>query len=497
MEKVVSLENVVVGGMVPDPRDETPGASKLIKHFDILTKPRTIAPYHSQVTGDANAAVNKITDLLYSIDGTMFGMGVGGSPTRTRVYSSAGFTSTSWTNIANGTSASGDGVTGCFVEYHSFGYGFNTNSTVWACDLAGLVAWSDDAATGALSGAIGNVAVQGLVHSKDDCLYMATTSSISRNNNGSWTKNALTLPSRYTITCLSEYGNYLAIGCASNIGGNSVVYLWDRDSSLNTITEVIDWGTGQLRVLEQVEGELVGTSIRQDVASNLGSRIDTRRYYGGTPDLFHSLLASSLTGIYLKNGGQKQNQRLYFLAGIEIDGELHNGVWGVGKNKKGQWVVWFDRLPNNDTAIAAGSLKGFFVIGDFMYIAYNDGGYVMTMTSSSATAYAGSSIIETVINPGMDVVDKVTNKDLKVVALSYAPIPQGGQITLKYKTDADSNWTTIFTETTQGVLVSEAPYDTNGDALATGREFRFRIESKGGVMPTGFKYKYEPLLTLI
>lgn len=492
--KTITVEDVAAG-MTADIRDEAPGVTKLAKHFDLITRPKTLTPYHSQITGDGSASLDQITDLFYSNSGLMFGAGVNsGSPARTRVYSNNSFTSASWTNLINGVSASGDMVKGTFVEYHGFGYGFNSNSTVWKVDLSDATPWSDDAAGGALTGVPNGV--QGLVHSKDDILYMATANRISLNNNGAWTKNALVLPDRYTITCLAEYGNYLAIGCDTTIAGNSIVYLWDRDTSLNTITENIDWGNGQLRVLQQVEGELLGVSIRQDVNTNLASRLEVRRYFGSTADVFATILASTSVGLQLLQNGQKQNERMYFAAGITIDGVLHNGVWCVGKSEKGHWAVWCDRLPNNDTAIAANSLQGFFIIGDFVYISYNDSGFNLTMTSSVATAYAGSSIIETVINPDMPVIDKKSMKQLQAVQVSYDALPTAGQVILKYKVDGGS-FITVFTETADGEVATETGVDATGTSFTSGRDYQFRIECTGGANFCGFKYKYEALKTII
>ncbi len=495
---VVAIEDFAAG-MTSDIREETKGKVKLVKHFDILTRPNTLTPYHSQITGDALASTDQISDFLYSVSqGTMFGVGVDSTGTpKTRVYSNSGFTSSTWSNISNGVSSSNDLVAGTFVEYHGFAYGLRGAGLVWKADLSGSTAWNDDAATGALSGSA--LGVQGLVHSKDDVLYMAAGHTVASNNNGSWNKSALVLPSQYSIVALAEYGNYLAVGCNTTIAGKSVVYLWDRNSSLNTITEVIDWGTGVLRALQQVESELVGVSIRNDVNTNLGSRLDFRRYSGAVAELFFWLLASTSTGLMVLKGGQKQNERLYFGAGITIDGVLHNGIWALGKDEQGHWMVWFDRLPNNDTAIAASSLVGFFVIGDFMYVSYNDSGYHMTMTDSSATGYTGSSLIETVMNPEMPIQDRKSNKQLLVIQLSYDPLPTLGQVILKYKVDGGA-WTTILTTlgstaATNELMACERTIDASGTEFTSGREYQFRVESTGGALITGLKYKYEVLTT--
>lgn len=489
-----------VGGMTTDIRDET-AVAKLIKHFDILTRPRSLTPYHSQIAADGASATNRITDALIGQSSIIY---AGGNDTVTgniKIWEK-GYTGSTWIAATGGVSTgSRQMVPGVFVNYHNAIYGGTTGGEIWKYDTNGS---SFTNASTSLSSGVCQSYANGVVHSKDDVLYIPYVSSagiptIASNNNGSWTTVALSLPSRYVITSLCEYGNYLAIACAPVNTGKSVVYLWDRDSTLNTVAEVIDFGAGNIQIIEQIEGEIIGISIRTDAASSLGSRVVFRSYSGGVATVFRELLASSTTGLQLYYGQKYNANRLYFLAGIEIDSVLHNGIWGVGKNSLGRWIVWFDRLPNNDTAIAASSLTGFFMTGDYTLISYNDGGYQLTQTSTTATAYAGSSIIETVINPsitGTIETERSAQKQLMAIAVAYDPIPTGGQAILKYKVDG-SSWTNVFTETTVGKVVTEAVCDATGTKFTAGREYQFRIESSGGVIITEPKWKYEVLKTLI
>ena len=288
---------------------------------------------------------------------------------------------------------------------------------------------------------------------------------------------------------MCEYGNYLAIACKPKYQGKSVVFLWDRDSSLTTLSESVDFGLGDLQIIEQVEGELIGISLRTDVAGGT-SRMVFRRYSGGSATVFLELLVSQNgTGLQLVSGQKFNANRLYFLGGIMIDGVLHNGVWGIGKNSAGRWIVWLDKLPNNDTAVAGGSLKGFFMLGDFTFISYEDSGYKLTQTSTLTTAYAGSSLIETVI---YDSGDASVEKDLVGVTVTYHPLPADGQVILKYKKDAESAWTTIFTDTTDSAISHPAiNIESTGASFGQHKEIQFRLESLGGAEITGLSFKTE------
>ena len=54
---------------------------------------------------------------------------------------------------------------------------------------------------------------------------------------------------------------FSCIACApiSTFNGTSKVYLWNLTST--DVQEVIDWGEGELRVLETIEGMLVGLIV--------------------------------------------------------------------------------------------------------------------------------------------------------------------------------------------------------------------------------------------
>lgn len=476
--------------MTSDSHDETIGVVRTAKHFDILTRPKSLTPFHSQVTGDSAPTTHQFDDFLY-YNSNVYGAGIDGSTGKITIHYKSDFNSTTWNSFSNNAGTTGNPIRGVFIEYHGKAYGFYEDGRVWANDLAGG-AWADTSTTIGSTAVIGSIAA--CVHSKDDCLYMATKNVVGRNNNGTWTTAALTLPVRYVITSMCEYGNYLAIACKPLYSGKSVVYLWDRDSSLNTISDVLDFGFGNLQIIEQVEGELIGISLRQDpLTLGIGNnRIVFRHYVSGVGGvIFRELLASSAVGLQLIYGQKFNANRLYFLAGITIDSVLHNGVWGLGKNQYGRWSVWFDKLPNNDTAIAANSLRGFFVLGEFTFIAYTDSGYKLTQTTSTTSVYTGSSLIETVINPLMPLVDKSKKKQIVGIAVSYEPILSGGQVICKYKVDGRS-WTTIFTETTTGVVATEKNFSS-----VIGRDFEFRVESTGGVVINEIKYDYKNQKTLL
>ena len=483
------------GGISNDIRDTDTAVGSLIAHFDILTKQFRLTPYKSTESGQDTAS-RKITDFVY-VNSKLFGLG---SPSSTAtMYYKTTFNDGVWSTTANNvtTIAEAARIDGFLIYYKKTAkiYGCTGSTTVFGYDPTGVAAWVEQTVGSLTSGSCA------LVHSKDDIMYVGYTNKIATNNNGSWNTTALTLPSNFTITSLSEYGNYLAIGCKSNdpLGSSSRVFLWDRDSSVSTLAESIDWGLGSLQVIEELEGRLVGISL---VDNNLGGSLitDSRlsfKYYAGAQGAveFKSLVSDATAAITtLSTKKQKYNNRLYFLCDMLYTGDQLSGVWSVGSSGPDRpLAVSFDRYANNGTAVT--SLEGFYRIGNFMFIAYSGAGAISKSDDATGvSAYTASSIYESQINPAMSLEHRHQKKQLKSVQVSYASdtMVSGAQVVLKFAADTAAS-VTVFTETTAAVAGTKRTHDASGSQFTAGTEFRFRIESTGGVEITGLEYEYDLL----
>lgn len=497
MNTVVSL-NDASGGMVGDDRSVTTNVASLIKNVDPISRKHRVTPYFDVQNGDASSATNLITDFLNygasSLATTLFGLGQASS--NVQVFNKNALASgNAWSTFANSTGGAG-GVPqpGVFAVYHGSAYGGHVaDGTIWRCQLNGAGFTNADTTLGAAPTA------QAIVHSKDDCLYMGANNVLARNNVGSWTTAALTLPTGTVISCLSEFNDFLAIGC--NLpSGKSIVYLWDRNSSLTTTSANLDWGFGSLQTLQQVEEYLVGVSTTS--SAGLYPKMVFRRYISGAGgQVFNELFASSATGLQVVGNSMKVGNRMYFMGGITIDGTLHNGIFAIQRpTLTGDFSVWIDRLPNNDTGTSS-AMGGFTIVNDYVYLSYASG-TTMRYTNSGTTAYSATSYWETVWNPSMQEKDKTKNKTLKVIALTTLPISaNGGNIAVDYKVDG-GNWITVYTQTTVGSVTTELTKDATGTSFTSGREYKFRVKpggasSVGLVEVTEFKYSYEILDSLI
>lgn len=459
--------------------------AQTIKHFDVLTKRNALIPYRDHEDGSSGGDTDKLSKFLF-YNGKTYALGVVSGSSKVKIFEMSTFSGNTWSATANGEDGGGTRDETVFVEYKGYGYGFAASSRIWKADLSGSAAF---VSTDLSISATATTTAQGLVHSKDDILYIAYNNIIAKKNGATWTDSALTLPTNTIITALSEYGNYLAIATRSSSGvGNSTVYLWDRDGSLTTVSEKIDWGAGDLYVLEEIEGQLVGVSTVGSSTSAFVPKIVFRAYTGAGAHIFKELQSSTAPTV---KGKQKVNSRLFFLMSATLNGTLLEGVWSIGKNTEGHLSLSLDRLPNNDTALTSGILKGFALIGDYMFIAYVSNGSYAASKTNDQSSYTATSIYETLIQSASDPSIK---KKLVGISVFYEPLPAAGSVVLKYKADAESSFTQIFSDGTDNAISHSAiNIESTGANLPEFKEIQFRLESTGGAVITGIKYRCELL----
>jgi hypothetical protein len=493
------------GGIVNDPRTQASGIARMISSFDNLTDSNRLTPYRNSEAGDTLVSDHKIRNFLIAlrigtpITYSLYGLGnITGSALAKVMYKDLttgadnDLDDADWTNTTSEASSAGNGSYNLFVYYKKTGlvYGARANTTIWSYNPAGG-SWVDSARPIAYI----NLA-QGIVHSKDDVMYIPYDNKIASYNSSAWVDAALTLPTDLYITSICEYGNYLAIGCAPLSGvGHSRVFLWDRDSSLPTLSDSIDWGEENLKVLEEIDGVLVGVALSGGNTTRFKDRV-IFRYLSVSKAVKFSELVGETIVTQLPIAKQKINNRIYFMMKITINGTLRQGVWSVGRpSLNSPFSVVHERTPNNDTALTNGVFYNFFYAGDFLFMSYDDNGTESMTKTNDTETYTATSTLETTINPNMEPLDRLRKKQLISVTVGYEAIPTSGQVILKYKVDGGS-YTTVATDTTVASRFLERTALDAGTQFTSGREYEFRIESKGTPI-TSLTYKYKALETNI
>lgn len=453
-------------GMAGDPRDPRKGFARAIANFDIFSQIRRMVPYPDAESGDNASSTSQKQNFglgfwtptsvwrlfaLGVISGTgkaeilMKDLGVGGG---------SDLADSSWLTPLDNQSSTGSTSFALFVYYKTVGkfFGAKSGTTIWSFTPNGSTAFGDSEHSLAYS-SVG----QGLVHSKDDCLYIPYDNKIARNNNGSWTDAALTVPSSYIIKDICEFGNYLAVAIAPLAGvGRSRVYLWDRDTSLATISESLDFGEGNITVIEELYGQLIGISLAAIV---IGPRLRQRvimRSSDGTASgqIFKQLIAERGTNMGVGPTKQKVDNRIYFSMFLTIDAVQRSGMWSIGISSSNTYALTLEHTTNNDLVPVNPATLGFILVGDFALLSYidNSGNYALAKTNDASQGIGGfanqTAYYETVIKNGGD---SDLKKKLLGGALMFEPLPDGASVSLSVRKDNETGWKRIFHYNATGV----------------------------------------------
>lgn len=330
-------------------------------------------------------------------------------------------------------------------------------------------------------------------HPADDILYGAAGNIVCVNNNGSFNAAGITLPSDCWITSLSYWGSYLAIATAPREpGGRSRVFLWGRNTSTTTFYDILDFGEGDLKVLENIDGALVGITLSN---YNYAITPQLRMYVwtGGAPELKRTVTAKTYDAVSLEIFKAKQGNELYFAAKFPIQGTSVHQLWVAGKNRKGSWYMTPDRYVNGTTAITA--VRGFDFIGDYLFVGFDSGSFNRTYAGGGGdSAVYDTSVLDTLINPNMSLFDRDKKKQLKSISLTTTV---GGSFTLSYSVDGGAYVTILSSETLAANTTREANRTSAGKMLDAGREFQFRLQINSQATQNGlpditeFAYKYD------
>jgi len=492
------IQNRFDGGMVNDPRDTRKNVGRVIQHFDVFTDPHKLIPHYTQESGSSAAADQKINNFAYN-GTTIFGLGEeDDSGTNFEVYTRTSFDDGAWTGSNNFGAVKTNDAEGVFFTYYrktDAVYGVQGNRYVWKMpsSLSGPSVQHRDLGASAFT-----TVSNGVVHSKDDCLYFGYNNKIAKNNNDTYTNAALTLPSQYVITSICEYGDFLAIGCKDKNIGSSRVFLWDRNETTTTLSESIDWEQGDLFLLEELEGYLVGVSSEISSA-NVGQTRFVFRYYAAASGAvkFHEFTGFSnspaaVSSLYK----HKQRHRILFPARISVGSTTYPGIWAITKTPSGFAVVLQFNYLNTYTS-GSHTVYGLIQIGDFLFASYISNGTQYLDKTNENVVYTQTSTFETVVNPNMEPYDRLLKKQLDTFAVFTEKLTSGQQVVAKYRVDG-GDWTTIFTKTSTSPDTDLIGYESTVPAsnqFTAGREYEFRLESTGGAVITGYAYKYHTLQT--
>lgn len=494
------------------------GEFSIAKHFDILTHPRRLQPRRGMATHTASTGIG---NLIVDANGLMYGVGIDASnPNNGKLWKLAGYGGSD-NFAALGTNQ----LSGATVDYEfivDWPDAGQVRTIHWASTnllVASDPAGGSSAQTQALTfSSIG----QGFVHPKDKNLYFPYRTSstpyigkIAPNATAFAGLNATAfqLPAQYRVFCLTNYGNYLAVPMtgfqAVSLVNSSIVGFWDRDTTNTQFTETIQWGNGALKVLNNIQGALIGISELGSDSLQAGTTqdynsIQIKLWTGGAePELIAELKAIHLNGASTPSVSINprvnfiNNNRLYFSVNINPNDGIQParyGMYSIGRNKlDGRWSVNLEHMATNDNSET--SVIAAAIVGDYVEMVHTAAGTLTKSTNgaSSSTTYNATSVYESGVNPKMKPAHKCIEKKLGLFGARFLPLQSGESVVLEYRVDssgAEADWVSVATASTVGqksIDMSKAASDTE---FTDGYDYEFRLKSLGGAVILDGYYGY-------
>lgn len=485
------------GGISDDARIQKADIFQIASHLDIFSNPRKIKPYSDMVANQntANAAKAFLITMFRYVPGVakLYGLGIKtGGGSKPKLYEKSGSIITGdWTATTSGErSGSGAVYTKCLVDFHNYLYGgISGVSKVWAFgDVTSSPTFIDTATT------LGTVTAQGITTVDDLLLLPANNTVLKKNGAGSgptdqWTVG-ITLPSEYTVTDLCEIGDKVAIAVRNvDFNKSSKVAIWDKVSA--DPDQWIDFGPGQLWILDCLEGNLVGISSVGGVTGDASLSV---KWWGGgsqAQQKFELISDDTTLTIYGNHTKVKSKHQLVFPIQIKLGGVTYTQNFAIGRKNVGYpWAYTFAHRLNNDTDLS-GSVNGQYKYGGTYFVAFNDDGSINRTNNgvyASTTPFLISQKFTAELQGGADA--RRLTKQFMMAGLLTDVLTTGQSASLYYRVNSTSAWVLIHTylygDDSIG-LGFEAGQDVNGD-FASMKEWEFKLVPGSGAIITGVIY---------
>jgi len=479
------------GGMTNDFRSEIANVYALSYHFSLAEKKLIPKRAYTILTDGSE----KITRFAYAKnDGgatyVIYGLGqtAEGCPKVFKKTPNA----TVWTSITEG--STGDVAQNVFFHYKNYLYCWEAGTKL--SRLGPLITSPTFANYQSIN--YTNVA-QPIHHPADDCAYFFQDNCVHRLNNatfdGGGTTPVLTFPDNMKIIGGAPYGDYLGILCSPVSAGTTetILYLWDRDSSLSTISAKINLGYGEGKY---IGNDNMGVFVVQIInsLSSLGGYNNGMivKYYNGS--LIEKRISDDSTNAYFYDinadvvppigNSVSVNNAFYFPVRMVTTKDVITYHF-ILKAQIADGRIILTANQNIEDVVINQHINGIFELTEFWLVSHS--AFVNLQTKSTGACQEAA--VETII---YSLGDSSVKK--KLIGVTVMTSPLVGQIVLKYRKDEETAWIAIFTNATANSISHSAiNIESSGATLPEFKEIQFRIESTNGAEIIGLKFKCESL----
>lgn len=488
MSRTVVINNFS-GGVAEDIRTNSSSECELSTGFDLYTNPHK-ATHHRDQLLETGTIINdnQMTDVgMTTIAGNNYMVAFGYDTSSTTLPASWIRTPYDFNGSWGSQQAVGVGgytyCKGTYVQYQGISYVLTVSGTTY--NLQKYIGSGTMTSVGTFTATAGVEVPRPYIHPDDKVLYMCVGNTIAKWNGSAFSSVTTILPTGYKAMSIAHYGGYLAILVAPTLTGESIMYLWGRDTGLNTLQGSVPMGSYVGQSISNIDGYVICVSRGDNFGSFSQKKIEVRAYSGGdTSTVIKSIeIPSASTNNYNIVSAKKDN-KLYFAIGGE------KAVYMVCKNKLGRYMVTQDRLISTGTAVTNVYAMNF--VGDVLYVAFLEGAtYKLTATDmESSVPFVNTATYTTTINPGMSEGDREMEKRLVNVQVHFDSAYANGNTVLKCIVDGTTATIGTVANTVSSSISFNGSAESDGTPFKTGRDFQFIVES-GCSNIKSIRYTYE------
>jgi len=318
------------------------------------------------------------------------------------------------------------------------------------------------------------------------------------------------IPLEQTPVQIVPYGSLLMIICTSTVT-NSKAYLWDGVNT-STFTEILNIGHGTVAgggMLDGIAYAIIGSDNKKKlkIKKYIGGIDFVNEYtYSARPDrdgtyryiqpaskvkVFSGFLYFVITGT--KPDGTYANYYEYSIARYGREEPITPMTFSIYKTLDFTSARGIDGQTANNEFTIMENIVGTAEQDETSILAFinSDTNKTTEFISSINDFSAQAGVLETYkYNEG----DGAKRKKIHGISAFYSALSATGQVVMKYRKDEETDWTTIFTETTENSLSHQSVcIDGTWAILPTYKEIQLRLELIGGAELIGYKYKFEEI----
>jgi len=474
MENKIWKINQFYGGFALDDKLGLPSqCADTSRHMDIYSEPGKLRPNKLVSDSETGATDAAISAFWAASDNKVYALGrIGGEgadANYTRLYVKADANAV-WTTAMS--DSAGTVVGGFLREYKDYLY-FWTNSNTIARygTISSSPSFGDDQNNITVSDHYGPAIEQ------KDTLFVAYDNKLASYDGTTWTDEAFDLPTGWVIESLANWGKYIVIGGYYKSGYKDIGRLFFWDTSATSWEFAKDCPAGKLIGIRNIGDKIVGLTFNNGIDSSDDAVYSIFEWIGGSVKVVKRIVKKGVVlvanDITTDSELDTKGNVFYFAANI---GSTYRGLYSWGEPIPGQPAFIFDRHLRVTTETIS-YIKTIKFIGSYLFCSLVDSStgtdYVITKTINALnySAAGDGTIYDSLVFDGGK---PYMTKEIDKIILNAKPLPTNTVITLSYKVDRASSWTTIGTWTT-ATETQKSFHNVSGATFDKFKELQLRV----------------------